>query len=246
MTEKKFVITTFYKMFDLSSTDAEILQRRIKNFMQENDIKGTVLLGASEGVNSTIAGSRDSIDKFYDFVKNTEIIKDMTFKESFCDFNPFEKVKVKIKKEIVTIRSDEKFDFLGKKGNYVAPKDWDEFISRDDVVVLDSRNDYEYYVGTFDKAINPDIKNFRDIKPLLKDFDQQFKDKKIATFCTGGIRCEKMTAWMMQCLENQEVYHLEGGILAYFEQTGNQNKKWKGHCFVFDNRIAVDDQLNPV
>lgn len=241
-----FVISTFYNIFKLSQEDSEILQRRIRKFMTENDMRGTVLIGVGEGVNSTIAGSRESMDKFYEFVKSTELIKDTTFKESFHTSNPFDKIKVRMKKEIVTLGSvEENYDFTGQKGKYVAPEDWDQFISRDDVVILDTRNDYEYHVGTFEGAINPVIDNFRELPKWLEDNRELYKNKKLATFCTGGIRCEKLTAYMVQN-DQPEVYHLEGGILEYFEKTGNKNKKWVGDCFVFDNRIAVNDKLQSI
>ena len=242
----QFVVTTFYKIFSLSLADAEMLREKIRSYMQDLNIKGTILLGANEGINATISGPRDAINQFYQFVNGVNIIADIEFKESFCDFIPFEKIKVKIKKEIVTLKSDKDFDFTGTKGKYIAPDNWDEFIARDDVIVIDSRNDYEYHVGTFNNAINPNIENFRDIAAWLEQNKELYKDKKIATFCTGGIRCEKLTAMMSQADKNLEVYHLQGGILGYFMKTGNENKKWNGHCFVFDNRIAIDDKLQPI
>ncbi len=241
----QFVVATFYKIFDLSDADAKISQEEIRTIMQQNNIKGTVLLGAHEGINGTISGAREDVNKFYNFTQNIKAVGELDFKESLCDFNPFDKIKVKVKKEIVTMRA-EGFDFLGKKGSYVDPDQWDALIAQDDVILIDSRNDYEYHVGTFENAINPDIENFRDFPAWLEKNKELYKDKKIATFCTGGIRCEKLTAYMAQNLEGAQVYHLNGGILGYFLKNGNKNKKWKGHCFVFDNRIAVDDNMKPV
>lgn len=239
-----YIVTAFYKIFHLSINDAEILRDKMKLFMLQNNLKGTILLGQNEGVNSTISGKRDDIDKFYAFVKSEPLISDMQYKESKCDYNPFDKIKVKIKKEIVTMRVCN-VDFVGKRGKYIKPQDWDDFISRDDVVCIDTRNDYEYHVGTFEGAINPDIEAFRDFPQWLEDNKKLWQGKKMATFCTGGIRCEKFTAWFADLYP--ETYHLETGILGYFDALKDKKDiKWKGNCFVFDNRIAVDRYLNPI
>lgn len=237
-----YVVTTFYKIFDLPEVELLNSQKEFKDFMIQNNLKGTILLGAHEGLNSTIAGERENIDKFYKYMENHRLFSGMTYKESFCDFNPFDKIKVRIKKEIVAIRCD--VDFNGEKGVYIAPEDWDEFISRSDVVVIDTRNDYEYEIGAFEGSINPNIEAFRDLPKWLQENKKLFDGKKIATFCTGGMRCEKLTAYMIQNgFPRDQVYHLDGGILAYFEKTGNKNKKWIGDCFVFDNRGAIDENL---
>ncbi len=244
-TIKDIKIAAFYNIFNLSQIDAEILQRRTKKIMEENGIKGTMLIGVGEGINGTVAGTHEAIDLFYKFFRETALIKDTKFKESFHETNPFDKIKVKLRKEIVTMKIEGKFDFTGVKGHYVKPQEWDYFISRDDVIVLDTRNDYEYQIGTFENAINPVTDSFREFPAWLENNKDLIKGKKIATFCTGGIRCEKLTAYMVQS-GIKETYHLEGGILDYFEHTGNKNKKWIGHCFVFDNRVAIDDQLNGI
>ena len=242
---KDIKITAFYKIFKLSQEDANTLLIDIKNLMSSNNIKGTVLLGYNEGINGTVAGSHDGIRAFHNFFNNHTVLKNTGFKQSYHDSNPFDKIKVKLKKEIVTMRIYEEFDFTGVKGNYIKPEEWDSFISRNDVVNIDTRNDYEYQIGTFEGAFNPDIDSFRQLPEWLKINKHIYEGKKLATFCTGGIRCEKLTAYLVQA-GIKETYHLEGGILDYFEKTGNKNKKWVGHCFVFDNRIAVDDQLEAI
>lgn len=243
-TIKEIKITAFYNIFDLSATDAEILQRRAKKMMLENQIKGTMLIGVGEGINGTVAGSHKAIDEFYKFFKETDLIKNTNFKESFHETNPFDKTKVKLRKEIVTMGIEDGFKFYGEKGHYVKPKDWDDAINNENAVVIDTRNDYEYNIGTFKNAINPKINSFRELPQWLIDNKDLYEGKKLFTFCTGGMRCEKLTAWLTQTgIEN---YHLEGGILQYFEDTGNKNKMWNGHCFVFDNRVAVDDKLDAI
>ena len=219
------------------------LQFELKKVMLENDLKGTILLGENEGINSTIAGSRQGIDNFYAFVGSHLLIFDLKFKESFYNSNPFDKIKVKIKKEIVTLKKGDTC-WLNKRGKYVKTQDWDDFISLPDVVILDTRNDYEFNIGTFKNAINPNIKSFKELPQWFDDNRNLYKGKKLATFCTGGIRCEKLTAYILEFFP--EVYHLDGGILQYFEDTKNKNNMWIGNCFVFDNRIAVNPSLEAV
>jgi UPF0176 protein len=229
------IVTTFYKFTNLSNL--ELLRDKILQFCNDSKILGTILLG-TEGINSTISGTRSAIDKFYIFLDSFEFFSEMEYKESFCQSYPFKKMKVKIKKEIVT------FGACGEKiepGLYIPPEEWDEFILRDDVVLLDTRNDYEYEIGTFKNAINPNIATF-------KEFAEWFKQnihgtgKKVAMFCTGGIRCEKSTSFAKD-LGLGEVYHLKGGIIGYFIKTKNKNGMWKGKCYVFDDRVVVDELM---
>lgn len=133
---------------------------------------------------------------------------------------------------------------MGRKGKYVKPNDWDEFISRDDVVLIDTRNDYECQIGSFENAINPETENFRDFPEWFEKHEREFADKKIAMFCTGGIRCEKSTAYV-KGRGFDDVFHLQGGIVHYLKDSKNKNQKWKGQCFVFDDRCAIDDDMNP-
>lgn len=235
------VIIAFYHFFNFP--DYEERRDEIKTFCDEHDLKGTILV-AEEGVNSTISGTRENIDALITYLRSDKRMKDLQWKESFWNDKPFQKMKVRLKKEIVRLAVDD-LD-IEDRGNYVMPEEWDAFISRDDVITIDTRNEYETRIGTFEGAVDPDTKNFRDFPEWAKDWAQD-KDKenlKVAMFCTGGIRCEKSTAYMKQ-LGFKNVYHLEGGILQYFEDTQNKNGKWQGECFVFDDRAAVDASLKP-
>jgi UPF0176 protein len=235
------VIAAFYHFTPLD--DHIQMREPLKTFCVEHDLKGTILL-ASEGINSTISGSRENIDKLFVHLKSDPRMKDIEWKESYLDFQPFERMKVRLKKEIVRMGLDD-FD-VSKRGDYIKPEDWDDFISQPDVYVIDTRNEYETRIGTFEGAIDPDTKNFREFPEWAESWskDKTDKDVKIAMFCTGGIRCEKSTAYMKH-LGFNNVYHLEGGILQYFEDTKNKNNKWQGECFVFDDRAAVDASLKP-
>lgn len=235
MSENNFVITTFYKFVKIENPD--LVVDEIKDLLLKNEVKGTVLI-ANEGINSTIAGTRDGVSNFYKYCNSNELFSDIFFKESFCSFIPFGKLKVKHRKEIVSF--DYQVDSY-QKGNQVPPQEWDKFIERDDVILVDSRNDYEYDIGTFKGAINPNIKTFRQFYDWLKDRKEEFKEKKIASFCTGGVRCEKLQQKMIE--DGFEFYQLEGGIINYFNQTRNQNNKWLGGCFVFDDRFVVDSDM---
>jgi UPF0176 protein len=231
------VITAFYHFIDFPQV--EELKEPLLIFCKKNDLKGTILL-AKEGINSTISGTRESIDALYKYLNEVLGIEDLVYKESSHKEQPFMKMKVRLKKEIVALGVDD-LDVEGLKGDYIAPKDWDDFIAADDVLVIDTRNKYETFLGSFDRAVDPKTNTFREfphwVEENLKDTD---KDKKIAMFCTGGIRCEKSTAYMKsQGFKN--VYHLEGGVLQYFEDT--KAKAWHGSCFVFDERVALTKDL---
>lgn len=234
----EFLITTFYK-FALVE-DADCLQESLIFHCKENNIKGTILIG-DEGINGTVAGSAESIESFKSFLKSDFRFADMLFKDSYSKTPPFLKTKIKVKPEIVTLGKQD-VDVANFVGEYVSPENWDQFIAGEDVILIDGRNDYEYHVGTFSGAVNTETENFRDFPQWVEENKSMLEGKKIATFCTGGIRCEKSTAFLKESGFN-EVYHLEGGIINYFIKTGNKNKKWQGHCFVFDDRVAINDQL---
>ncbi len=228
------VITAFYK-FD-KQDNINLLQEKLKILLSENKILGTILL-AGEGVNGTVCGDRLGIDNFYDFMQNT--FGDITFKETYCDFMPFGKLKVKIKNEIVTIGIDVK----SKPAQYIKPEDWDDAVLSDDSIIIDTRNDYEYHIGTFKNAINPNTTSFRTFPEWIhNNLTEQDKKKKILMFCTGGIRCEKSTA-LMKDEGFDNVYHLEGGIIGYLIAKKGKPKTWKGNCFVFDERVIIDENL---
>jgi UPF0176 protein len=199
------------------------------------------LLLAAEGINGTIAGSRLGIDKVLDFLQQDERFAGLEVKESYVDDNPFYRTKVKLKKEIVTMGVQD-IDPNEIVGTYVDAEDWNELISRPDVLLLDTRNKYEVEIGTFDGAVNPETDSFREFPEYVARHLDPGNHKKVAMFCTGGIRCEKSTAYLRQ-QGFDEVYHLKGGILKYLELVPESESKWQGECFVFDNRVTVNHKL---
>ena len=220
------------------------LREPLLEFCISRDIKGTILL-ADEGINGTVAGPEKSILELLSFLKNDPLFeghfKNLSHKESWSDKHPFYRMKVKLKKEIVTLGipgvSPTKI-----VGQYVKPQDWNTIISDPEVVLIDTRNDYEYAIGTFKNAINPKTTTFREFPEYVKSHFDPKKHKKVAMFCTGGIRCEKASSYMMS--EGfDEVYHLEGGILKYLEQVKSEESLWQGECFVFDQRVAIKHGL---
>jgi UPF0176 protein len=220
------------------------LREPLHNFCISKNIKGTLLL-ADEGINGSVAGSEKSIHELLDFLKNDLLFEgnfiDLSHKESWSDKHPFYRMKVKLKKEIVTL------GVLGVSptkmvGQYVKPKDWNSIISDPEVVLIDTRNDYEYAIGSFKNAINPKTMTFREFPEYVKNNFDPKKHKKVAMFCTGGIRCEKASSYMMSKGFN-EVYHLEGGILKYLEEVKPEESLWQGECFVFDQRVAIKHGL---
>jgi len=208
--------------------------------MSSIGVKGTLLL-AAEGINGTIAGSQKAIEEVLDFLQAQPNLGAIVHKESFSDENPFHRTKVKLKKEIVTM-GVEGIDPNQVVGTYVKPKDWNALISDPEVLLVDTRNDYEVEIGTFEGALNPDTETFREFPKYVEDNLDKTKHKKVAMFCTGGIRCEKSTAYLKE-QGFEEVYHLEGGILKYLEEVPSDETMWQGECFVFDGRVAVDHSL---
>lgn len=203
-------------------------------------IKGSLLL-AKEGINGTIAGSRAGIDTVLAYVRALPGCADLEWKESQSDHPPFARMKVKLKKEIVTMGQPD-IDPRAKVGHYIEPKDWNDLISADDVVVIDTRNDYEIAIGTFEGAIDPETATFREFPAWWEENAHRFHNKRVAMFCTGGIRCEKSTNFLLgQGVE--DVYHLKGGILKYLEEVPAENSMWNGECFVFDERVSVGHGL---
>ena len=195
---------------------------------------GTLIV-AHEGINGTVAGDRHAIDTLQQFLLS-QGFNAMEYKESTSTDKPFRKMKIKLKPEIVTLGVEVKPRDL--VGHYLDPKEWNELIARDDVILIDTRNDYEFKAGTFKGAIDPKTESFREFPEYVKKNLEQHKDKKIAMFCTGGIRCEKSTSLLLQ--EGfDEVYHLKGGVLKYLEETPADESLWEGECFVFDGRTAV-------
>jgi len=216
------------------------IQQPLLDIMNTNGVKGTLLL-ASEGINGTVAGSRESIDNLINWLKSDPRLANLTTKESYDAENPFYRTKVKLKKEIVTM-GVEGIDPNRTVGSYVKPKDWNALISDPEVLLVDTRNDYEISIGTFENAVDPKTTNFREFPAYVKENLDPEKHKKVAMFCTGGIRCEKSTAYLKE-QGFDEVYHLEGGVLKYLEEVPEEETMWKGECFVFDNRVSVNHQL---
>ena len=234
----QYVVSALYKFVTLN--DFESLQQPLLDVMKEQGVKGTLLL-AQEGINGTIAGSQASIDAVLNWLKKDPRLANLVHKESFDKEIPFYRTKVKLKKEIVTM-GVEGIDPKMVVGTYVKPKDWNDLISDPDVLLVDTRNEYEIGIGTFKDAINPNTETFREFPQFVKDNLDPEKHKKVAMFCTGGIRCEKSTAYLKE-QGFEEVYHLEGGILKYLEEVPESNSLWEGECFVFDNRVVVNHSL---
>lgn len=220
--------------------DPVALKPALLKACEDNDIKGTLLL-ASEGINGTIAGPRAGIDAVLSHIRALPGCSDLEWKEASCDRAPFKKMKVRLKREIVTMGQPD-VDPRAKVGHYVEPEDWNDLITRPDVVVIDTRNDYEVAIGTFQGAIDPNTESFGEFPAWWEENKHRFHNKKIAMFCTGGIRCEKSTNYLLgQGVE--DVYHLKGGILKYLEEVPQNQSTWDGECFVFDNRVSVGHGL---
>jgi len=232
------VVCALYKFVTLENFQQ--LRQPLLDVMLQQDVKGTLLL-AEEGINGTIAGSRLGIDAVLNHLRSDPRLAQLDSKESFDDMQPFYRTKVKLKKEIVTM-GVAGIDPKRVVGTYVKPKDWNALISDPDVILVDTRNDYEVEIGTFQGALDPKTKTFREFPQYVADNLDKNRHKKVAMFCTGGIRCEKSTAYMKE-QGFDEVYHLEGGILKYLEEVPQAESLWQGECFVFDNRVTVDHQL---
>jgi UPF0176 protein len=234
----QYVTCALYKFVALPNYGS--IRHPLLKVMTDNKVFGTLLL-ASEGINGTISSTREGIDAVLSWLDQQTGLDNIDTKESWDTEIPFYRTKVKLKKEIVTM-GVEGIDPKQVVGTYVKPKDWNDLISDPDVVLVDTRNDYEVEIGTFKCAINPQTTSFREFPRWAKDNLDPGKNKKVAMFCTGGIRCEKSTAYMKE-QGFDEVYHLHGGILNYLEQVPQEQTLWQGECFVFDNRVAVGHDL---
>jgi UPF0176 protein len=234
----QIVVCALYKFATLE--DFESMRQPLHDVMEAQGVRGTLLL-AREGVNGTVAGSRQGIDAVLTWLRADARLADLSHKESYSDEMPFYRTKVKLKKEIVTM-GVEGIDPRQVVGTYVKPADWNSLIADPDVVVIDTRNDYEVQIGTFERALNPLTKTFREFPDFVKQNLNPATHPKVAMFCTGGIRCEKSTAYLKE-QGFGEVYHLEGGILKYLEEVPQEESLWRGECFVFDNRVTVNHAL---
>lgn len=233
------MLAAMYKFVALP--DFEALRPIYKQRMLDADIKGTILL-AGEGINGTISGTVEAITTFLAFLRSDARLADLEHKESFYERHPFARTKVRLKKEIISMGVAANPN--EKTGTYLNPQEWNALLDDPDVLLLDSRNDYETHLGTFKGAIDPDIDNFKQLPDYVQNHLDPAKHKKIATFCTGGIRCEKFTTYLLD-QGFEEVYHLKGGILKYLEEVPEEGSKWEGECFVFDRRVGVGHNLEP-
>jgi len=256
-----FIVAAFYHFFDFA--DYERRRAELLALFKEQNIKGSLLI-ASEGFNGTISGTRGAVDAVLFRLKI--LGGEFEHKESYFDRQPFGKAKVRLKKELISLGfplpmsegvrgwgiadspptqpSPSRGEGFKSVGEYIDPKDWNALISDPNTIVIDTRNTYETYLGSFEGAIDPKTRNFRELPAFVRENLADKKSQKIATFCTGGIRCEKLTAWMKQ--EGFEhVYHLKGGILKYLEEIDPADSRWNGECYVFDERVAVGHGLTP-
>ena len=232
------VVAALYHFVTLE--DFHEIREPLLDVCREAGVKGTLLL-ANEGINGTIAGPREGIDKVLAYLKSDARLSGLQHKESFDEEMPFYRMKVKLKREIVTM-GVEGIDPNLVVGTYVRPEDWNDLVNDPDVLLIDTRNDYEYSIGSFKGAVDPQTTTFREFPEYVRSHLDPQKQKKVAMFCTGGIRCEKASAFMLQ--EGfEEVYHLQGGILKYLVEVPEAESTWEGECFVFDNRVAVNHRL---
>ncbi len=236
----QFVVCALYKFVALKNYQS--LREPLLNIMRQNEVNGTLLL-AHEGINGTVAGTQQGIEALLNWLQSQPGLSAIDTKVSLSNEMPFKRMKVKLKKEIVTMGVED-IDPNRVVGTYVDAQDWNDLINDPEVLLVDTRNDYEVAVGTFKNAINPKTETFREFPEYVKQHLDPEKHKKIAMFCTGGIRCEKSTALLKQ--EGfEKVFHLKGGILKYLEDVPKENSNWEGECFVFDDRVTVDHDLQP-
>lgn len=238
---KDYLIASFYKFVTLDNY--EELKPEFLAAMQQYRIKGTIIL-AAEGINGSVCGTKADVADFFAHIGRDTRFAELPCKNNYDATIPFDKAKVKLRKEIVSLGVDG-VNPAEQTGINVKPEEWNSLISDPNVVVIDTRNEYEVLIGTFRHAINPHTVNFRDFPDYVEENLLDKKDQKVAMFCTGGIRCEKSTAYLMK-VGFKEVYQLEGGILNYLETTPAEESLWDGACFVFDDRLAVDKNLNKV
>lgn len=235
-----WTVITFYKFVQLDNF-AELRQPLLE-LCQGQGIKGTILL-ALEGINATVAGTDQALGVLLSYLTQDPCLADLTYKTSWTEEQPFARMKVKLKKEIVTLGQPD-VSPAKKVGTYVDPRDWNQVISDPDVVVIDTRNNYEVDIGTFHGATNPATDSFRQFPNYAAQQLDPAKHKKVAMFCTGGIRCEKASSYLLE-QGFEQVYHLKGGILKYLEEVPAEDSLWEGECFVFDERVTVQHGLEP-
>jgi len=239
MKNQEYKIAAFYQFTPM--VNLKELQSNLRKLLESLSVKGTILL-AKEGINGTVAGSNKSMDEFKLFLQKKKLLNESNFKISFASIEPFPRLKIKIKDEIVSI-GNKKADPLAQVGDYVEPEDWNRLINRKDVLVIDTRNTYENAIGSFKNSIQPQTTNFREFPEWINTLDKKVdKNTEIAMFCTGGIRCEKASS-LMKAKGFKNIYHLHGGILNYMEKIDEEDSMWQGECFVFDDRVALNHKL---
>jgi UPF0176 protein len=232
------VVAALYRFVELD--DYESMREPLLEYCREQGVLGTLLL-AREGINGTIAGTREGIDNVLAWLRRDERLAALDWKESLHEQPPFLRMKVKLKREIVTM-GVEGIDPRHCVGRYATPAQWNQLVDDPEVLVIDTRNGYEIDIGTFEGAVDPGTVSFREFPRWVEENLDPEKHKKVAMFCTGGIRCEKATSYMIE-QGFDEVWHLQGGVLKYLEETPVEDSRWKGECFVFDSRVAVNHQL---
>ena len=235
-----YLVAAFYRFASLPDFAAR--RAPLLALCHDRNVRGTILL-AEEGVNGTIAGASGDVHAVLAHLRADPRLAEMEHKESYAETQPFRKIKVRLKREIVTL-GVAGLDPNETVGTYVAPEAWNDLISDPDVVVIDARNDYETAIGTFEGAIDPQTERFRDLPAWLDAQEALAGKPRVAMFCTGGIRCEKSTA-LLRARGFEEVYHLKGGILKYLETVPEDESLWRGECFVFDERVSVGHGLEP-
>jgi UPF0176 protein len=242
MTTMPTKVAAFYRFAPLP--DFRELREPLRTLCGDLKLKGSVLL-AHEGINGTLAGNPSAIDQLVEALRHGELfggrLDHLELKFSFAATMPFGRLKIRLKKEIVTF-GDKAADPTRQVGTYVEPKEWNDLIAAPDTVVIDTRNAFEVAIGTFEGAIDPAIANFGQFKEFTARRLDTSRDRKIAMFCTGGIRCEKASSYLL-AQGFTEVYHLKGGILNYLEQVAETDSRWRGECFVFDERVALGHGL---
>lgn len=229
-----YVVAALYHFAPLP--DRERWRADLRALGQARDVRGSLLL-AEEGINGTIAGTREGIDAMLAAIRDIPGFAGIEHKESHATAMPFNRLKVRLKKEIVTLGQGG-VDPTRRVGTYVDPGDWNDLIARDDVVLIDTRNDYEVALGRFEGAIDPQTASFREFPGWWKGHRHAFEGRKVAMYCTGGIRCEKASSWLLGQGVG-EVFHLKGGILKYLEEVPQDDSRWQGECYVFDHRVSV-------
>ena len=233
-----YTIATFYKFIFLPEYTEK--KQLLLKFCQDHSIKGTILL-SQEGINATIAGIPEDIQATINYLKKDNYFLDLNVKYSTSSYLPFKRMKVRLKKEIVTLGMTD-IDPEQQVGTYVAPENWNNILEDKEIIVIDTRNIYEIAIGTFKGAINPNTHFFREFPDYVRNYLNPNKHKKVAMFCTGGIRCEKASSYLLK-KGFKEVFHLKGGVLNYLKNISKSQSLWQGECFVFDERVAVKHKL---